>query len=172
MKPAQFWSAVGFPDDGEDIELDFVQTRPQLAANAHEVLDRLSAEYRLGLLSNDVATWAARIRARFGIDGAFREVLISSDAGVRKPDPAVFRRFLRQARAAAEHCVFVDDRAENLAPAAAFGMKTIHFKPGGPPYGTATAGVTTLLELPEAVAQVFCSAAPSCWGLDSIESRQ
>jgi putative hydrolase of the HAD superfamily len=152
---AEFWSAVGFPDDGEDIELDFVQTRPQLAANARQILDRLSAEYRLGLLSNDVAAWAARVRARFGIDGAFREVVISSEAGVRKPDPHVYRVFLQRTRATGEHCVFVDDRAENLTPAAALGMKTIHFGPRCPPYGAATASVTTLLELPEAVAQVF-----------------
>ena len=159
ITPAQFWSGVGFPESGGDVERRFVQQRPELATNARLVIEHLRGHYHLGLLSNDVAAWAEQVRARFGIDGAFREVLVSSQAGLRKPDPAVYLVFLERAQAAAGDCVFVDDRPENLAAAAAVGMRTIHFqRASGPPCDAASAAVATLVELPEAIARTFATA--------------
>jgi HAD superfamily hydrolase (TIGR01509 family) len=153
---AEFWTGVGLAHEGAEIERDFVQTQPRLAAGALEALARLRADYRLGLLSNDVTEWAARVRARCGIEHEFDQVVISADAGLRKPDPRIYRLFLERAGVSATDCVFVDDRAENLAGAAALGIRTIHLVAGGgQPYTGAWSAIDCIAELPDAVARVL-----------------
>ncbi len=44
-----------------------------------------------------------------------------------KPEPEIYRRLLERYRLVPEECVFLDDLESNLAAAAEFGIKTIHF---------------------------------------------
>lgn len=152
---AEFWAVVGFRHEAEHVERGYVQTGPKLRPDAREVLESLRAEYRLGLLSNDVGHWAARVREHLGIDRVFDEILISSDAGTRKPDPSIYRMFLARAHAAPRDCVFVDDRTENLTPAADLGMKTIHFSGGGAPDAGSSAVAASWTQLKEVIARVL-----------------
>jgi HAD superfamily hydrolase (TIGR01509 family) len=52
-------------------------------------------------------------------------VVISSDVGLRKPDPAVYELAAAQLGLPPEDCVFVDDLPGNLKPARALGMATV-----------------------------------------------
>jgi len=52
-------------------------------------------------------------------------VVISSEVGLRKPDPAIYELGAREIGLPPEACVFVDDLGGNLKPAAALGMATI-----------------------------------------------
>jgi putative hydrolase of the HAD superfamily len=63
----------------------------------------------------------------FGLRPLFSAFLSSCWLGVRKPSRAMFERGLGVAQAEASRVVFVDDRAQNLAPARALGFQTIHF---------------------------------------------
>ncbi len=47
---------------------------------------------------------------------------------VRKPDPAIYRLAVNLTQKKPEECCFIDDRAENLEPAARLGMKTIQMQ--------------------------------------------
>jgi putative hydrolase of the HAD superfamily len=62
---------------------------------------------------------------RFGLKAIFSTFLSSCWLGVRKPQRAFFERGLGIAQAEAELSVLVDDRDQNLAPAAGLGMHTI-----------------------------------------------
>ncbi|KAG9495654.1 hypothetical protein J7337_012208 [Fusarium musae] len=52
----------------------------------------------------------------------------SSDLRERKPDLAIYREFLKQARVPASSCIFVDDKIDNVTAAQTLGFKGIVFK--------------------------------------------
>jgi len=64
---------------------------------------------------------------RFGLKAIFPTFLSSCWLGVRKPQRAFFQRGLGIAQAHPESSLLVDDRDQNLAPAAALGMHTIRY---------------------------------------------
>jgi FMN phosphatase YigB (HAD superfamily) len=53
-------------------------------------------------------------------------VVISSQVGLRKPEPAIYRRAARELAVPTERIVFVDDITANLQPAHELGMAVIH----------------------------------------------
>jgi putative hydrolase of the HAD superfamily len=53
--------------------------------------------------------------------------LSSCYLGLRKPEPAIYKRALDILGKPPERVLFIDDRSENAAAAAAAGMKTILF---------------------------------------------
>ena len=85
----RFWSRV-FPD-----------TEPTLQSLS-------AAGYALGVISNSIGTIAEQL-ARAGLARYFRFILDSAVVGVEKPDPAIFRMALDQARVAAGEAVFIGD---------------------------------------------------------------
>ena len=54
--------------------------------------------------------------------------LVSFRAGRTKPDPEMYRMFLKEFGLKAEECAFVDDTAENVTAADAIGFKGIVFR--------------------------------------------
>ena len=92
-----------------------------------EMLDLVAAVHErctTALVTNNVAeaTW----RSSFPFD-LFDVVLDSSEIGLRKPDPRVYEELLARLGRPAAEVAFVDDFAENLVPAAALGLRTVHF---------------------------------------------
>ena len=65
--------------------------------------------------------------ARFPFLRLFRDIVVSGDERVVKPDPAIYRLLMERNGLAAEACVFIDDSLKNVAGAKAVGMKAIHF---------------------------------------------
>jgi FMN phosphatase YigB (HAD superfamily) len=53
-------------------------------------------------------------------------VVISSQVGLRKPEPAIYRLAAEELAIPPERIVFVDDIAANLQPARELGMAVIH----------------------------------------------
>jgi putative hydrolase of the HAD superfamily len=88
--------------------------------------DVAAAGHRLGLLSNAPAEVAEAV-ARLPFIRAFGHCAFSCYLGLVKPDPAIFRAVLARLGAAPAETVFLDDRAENVASAAALGMRAIRF---------------------------------------------
>jgi 2-haloacid dehalogenase len=64
---------------------------------------------------------------RFPFLRRFRDIVVSGDERVLKPDPAIYRRLLERNRLTAADCVFIDDSAKNVTGAEAVGMRGIHF---------------------------------------------
>lgn len=60
----------------------------------------------------------------FGVIDLFDYVINSARVGLAKPDPRIYRLALTKADTSPEQCLFVDDKARNIEPAAALGMKT------------------------------------------------
>lgn len=57
----------------------------------------------------------------------FTDVVVSGEVGLAKPDPRIYRLALDRFGRAAGDCVFVDDRADNVAAARAEGIGAVRF---------------------------------------------
>lgn len=78
-------------------------------------------------LNNESAELNTHRIERFGLRPLFSAFLSSCWLGVRKPSRVIFERGLNVAQATAGRVAFIDDREQNLAPARALGMQTVHF---------------------------------------------
>jgi putative hydrolase of the HAD superfamily len=93
-----------------------------------EAIRRLRERLKIGLITNNVAS-----QDHDGFDpghrgevmALFHHVIESSKAGLRKPDPAIYRLMTDALGVAPEQAVFLDDLGVNLKPARAMGMRTI-----------------------------------------------
>lgn len=94
--------------------------------HALETLDLLGARYPLGLVSNGPAGLQRPKLERFGLEGRFGAIAISGEAGVRKPDPAIFALALGPLGASPERAVHVGDSpAHDVAGARAAGVAAV-----------------------------------------------
>ena len=81
-----------------------------------------AAGYRTGLVTNNAAEFREGWRGLLPLAELFEVVVDSSEVGLRKPDPAIYRLALEQVGAKAERTVFVDDFPGNVDAAERLGM--------------------------------------------------
>ncbi|MEU9407354.1 HAD family phosphatase [Streptomyces sp. NPDC048281] len=128
--PVAYWARIGEalrrPLDAAWAErLDAIDTGAWavLGAEASGLLDRLADRGTpLGVLSNAPASLAAAVR-RADWSARFDTLVFSSDLGLMKPDPRIYRGAEERLGRAASDIVFFDDRAENVAAARAHGWR-------------------------------------------------
>jgi len=128
IRASEFWEAVGIDPGLEDEYLNRHQLRDGLVEFLQEVKKQ---GYEVWCLSNDLSEWSKKLRIRFELDNYFRGFVISGDVGTRKPDQAIFSALIGQLGADPSSAIFVDDRLQNLDPAAALGFETVLFNPTG-----------------------------------------
>ncbi|PRX96193.1 HAD family hydrolase [Allonocardiopsis opalescens] len=93
---------------------------------AVELIEELAADgVRLALLSNAPHDMAALLRSS-PVAERFERLFFSCDLGLTKPDPAIYRHVLAELAVEPSELVFADDRAENVAAAAALGIRAHH----------------------------------------------
>lgn len=77
-----------------------------------------------------ITNWSAetfrlvRSQAAYGFLGHFREIFVSGELRMAKPDPAIFTHALGRIDLPATSLLFVDDNAANIATAAGLGLHT------------------------------------------------
>jgi putative hydrolase of the HAD superfamily len=81
----------------------------------------------IGMISNMVPTWDTHWRRMVDPAVNFDGVVLSFQAGHRKPAREIFELAIEQSGIAAEHSVFVDDLPKNCDGARAAGWQAIHF---------------------------------------------
>jgi putative hydrolase of the HAD superfamily len=132
-----------------ELELAFWQATCRMSAepSVARVLAALAGRgVPMGVVSNsmfcaEVLAWEL---ARHGLAGHFRFLLSSADYALRKPHPSLFRTALARLGLAAEQVWFVGDSyANDVAGAAAVGMRAVWYNPGGVP----AAGTWPLVEV-------------------------
>ncbi len=109
----------------EDAFCDIFWPNPPMA----ELVPRLKANgYRLVLASNTNAAHYARYRVQFREElSHFDAIVVSHEAGARKPDERFFEYAHRFAGCDRAECVFVDDVLENVAAARRFGWRAVPY---------------------------------------------
>jgi putative hydrolase of the HAD superfamily len=91
------------------------------------------AKFKVGCITNNAPTGkgagmsATKEKAReiAEVFALFDRVIESSKAGVRKPDPRIYRMMCEALAVAPSACVYLDDLGINLKPARDMGMATI-----------------------------------------------
>lgn len=90
------------------------------------VEDLAAAGLPLALLSNAPADVAEAVSG-LPVAAHFRHLVFSCELNAAKPDPACYGAALSRIGAPARDVVFIDDRPENVAAAAALGMRSVQF---------------------------------------------
>ena len=102
-------------------------------------LDQLAgAGYRLACITNNVPAGHGAGMARSGdakdayeqVFARFEQVIESSKAGVRKPDPRIYTMMCELLGLEAARCIYLDDLGINCKPAATLGMAAIKVTSG------------------------------------------
>ena len=68
---------------------------------------------------------------RYGFLDLFKDIIVSGDEGVAKPDPAIFDILEKRIGQPLDGCIFVDDSPANITAAAQAGLDAIHFTDTG-----------------------------------------
>lgn len=98
--------------------------------DAAKVLKTLGERYHLAILANQQEGFHKRLEDH-GLASFFELSVVSSEVGLEKPDPAIFRLALKKAGCAPEEAVMVGDRYDNdILPANLVGMRTIRVMQG------------------------------------------
>lgn len=83
---------------------------------------------RLGTLNNESEALNVHRIEAFSLAAIFPVFFSSCWLGVRKPTQEIYTRALGMSQAYPSRTLFIDDRVQNLTPAASLGMKTIQFQ--------------------------------------------
>jgi 2-haloalkanoic acid dehalogenase type II len=123
-----------------------------LYADVERTLARLDHRYRLALVSNGLGRDQRAKIERAGLAPRFEAIVISEEVGLLKPDPAIFERALEALGVDAAAALYVgDNRAHDVAGAAAAGMRAVWLDRDGDPFDdehSPDAVIATLDELP------------------------
>lgn len=91
-----------------------------------ELLAALKGKVRLGIVSNAQRLFTMPELSKCGLVHFFDAIVLSSDIGVRKPDPKMFRCLLDAIAVPPEEAVFIGDSLfDDVYGAGKVGMKTI-----------------------------------------------
>ncbi|MCM2388780.1 HAD-IA family hydrolase [Streptomyces sp. CWNU-1] len=97
---------------------------PQIVAAAQRARE---AGIKVAMLSNSFGIEPYNPYADKGMwNDFFDAVVLSELEGVRKPSSLIYQRALEALGLPGSECVFVDDHADNLPPAEALGIRTVH----------------------------------------------
>jgi putative hydrolase of the HAD superfamily len=109
---------------------DFMLAQSQLLTDgAMAVLKEVSASNgcMVGALNNEARETNEFRFGKFDLRRYFKVALSSCYVGLRKPEPAMYRRALDILGSPPPRVLFIDDREENVVGAAAAGIKAIRF---------------------------------------------
>lgn len=97
---------------------------------ARRLLERLAGQYKLGVIANQPSGTQERLE-RYGLARCFDVCVSSGDAGISKPDAAIFHLALEQADCAPAESMMIGDRLDNdIRPAKALGFRTVRILQG------------------------------------------
>jgi len=124
LKPARVWKEymlIGFPESSKitdqiaeelmyfiEDRFYFREFRPEVPA----VLEAISKKHlKIGLISNICCRKLVPANLKkYGISAYFGPIVLSSEFGRRKPDPAIFAHAAQLARLRTADCIYVGDR--------------------------------------------------------------
>ncbi|HLW00559.1 MAG TPA: HAD family phosphatase [Ktedonobacterales bacterium] len=93
-----------------------------------EFIRALRPRYKTTILTNTPSDMRAILTQRFHLDREVDAIIISSEEGMRKPQPEMFQLALARLGVTAPEAVFVDDEARYIAAAQALGMYAVPFQ--------------------------------------------
>jgi putative hydrolase of the HAD superfamily len=117
--------------------LDFYSTEyvknAVLMDHAREVLQHARKNYKTGLITNGKTLIQYGKIDQLGIRNEFDLIIVSEEAGIKKPDPRIFEMATKQLGLRPNECIYIGDHPVNdIEGAAIIGMETIWMKANQP----------------------------------------
>ncbi len=124
---------VADPHAAEAMQQDYIYTcptKPYLIPGAFEVLEALSAKYKLHIITNGFEEIQGTKMRSGGIRHFFDVIVTSGKAGSQKPEPKIFAFALDKARAKPEEALMIGDNPHSdIAGAHRAGIDQIFYNP-------------------------------------------
>lgn len=132
----QLFAETGIDADVEEMAELFVTSlgsNGDLYPGTQDVLEHLARRARLALVTNGLSDVQRSRLSRLGIETLFETVVISSEVGVTKPRPEIFRfAFERLGNPSRDTAVMVGDSlTSDMAGAIGFGIDSCWYNPHG-----------------------------------------
>ncbi len=129
LAPTELWAAVGVEGEAGVLDREYLG-RVQADGHAVSLLERASdSGWGTAVVVNDVGVWSRRLRRRFGLEDLVDHWVVSGEAGIRLPDPAIYEAVRRRSGVGASSMVVVDTRLQHLDVAASLGAVTVWYRP-------------------------------------------
>lgn len=106
----------------------FVETIPGPIEGTSDLIERLAARgVPLYAITNFGSLFWSQFRPTMPVFSHFRDVVVSGDEKIAKPDSRIFDLAAQRFGHPPEAMLFIDDNAANIAAAAALGWQVHHF---------------------------------------------
>jgi putative hydrolase of the HAD superfamily len=143
------------PDATADARFDtyigFYEQYWSVFPDVQPCLDALRGR-KLGVITNGVPDQQNKKLERVGIRDRFAQVICSTEVGVAKPDPEIFRLAAKRFGVEPKECIYVGDRLETDALAATkAGMKGVWLNRRDESKGQSVLTLQSLLELKDVI---------------------
>ncbi|MCD9025463.1 HAD family hydrolase [Cohnella sp. NL03-T5] len=100
-----------------------------LMEQARDVVQFIRKKYKTGLITNGKTAIQYGKIDQLGIRDDFDLVIVSEEAGIKKPNPKIFQMALEKLELKPEQCVYIGDHpVKDIEGAAKVGMETIWIK--------------------------------------------
>lgn len=102
--------------------------RGEINETVEVLLELKDKNYRIYGLTNWSGETFPIALERFEFLRIFDGIIVSGDEKMAKPDREIFQLLLNRYNLTPEHCLFIDDNADNIKTANGLGFYTIHFR--------------------------------------------
>lgn len=126
----EYLKSKGIAFTKQDTVLDYCYNRvvKHISTVSKPALERLHAKLPMVLVTNFYGNMHT-VLEEFGLSHLFKDVVESSEVGVRKPDPAIFRIGVERLGLAPSQTLMVGDSFDkDILPAASIGCQTLWLK--------------------------------------------
>jgi len=135
----------------DNLSIDYIEVLPnnnQLFEGAHEILEHLQPKYKLHIITNGFNEVQYKKLDNSGLSKYFDKIITSEDAGVKKPNPIIFKYALEQAQATSKESMMIGDNWEaDIMGAIDNGLDAIYFNYEKQSVGENIKSVHQLIEL-------------------------
>ena len=135
----------------DQLAIDYIEELPKnniLFEGTREILDHLKRNYKLHIITNGFNEVQYKKIENSGLSAYFDQIITSEDAGVKKPNPIIFKYALNRVNAVAhETCMIGDNWEADILGAKNQGLDVIYFNFYKEPLGANIKSVHNLLEI-------------------------
>ncbi|MDO8552645.1 MAG: HAD family phosphatase [bacterium] len=127
----EFWKQVltnlNLKEDSNTLESEWIDDY-KLIEGTRDIIFELRRKYKVYYLSDNVRERVMRLDERYGFIKWFEGGIFSHEAGVRKPNPQIYKLAMEKANVKPEEAVYIDDKASCIEPAEYMGMTAFLFE--------------------------------------------
>ena len=131
IREAEAELVARFPEQADLIRAYYGRFMEMLSGPIAGTVALLEALHAKGTPLYALTNWSAETfavaRPNFPFLALFRDIVVSGELGLVKPDPAIFEHLLGIVGKPAHACFFIDDSAANIASARKLGFAAHHF---------------------------------------------